>query len=211
MDELVERIRRYLDAQEETRERVLEASRRVIRNSARAMAALHRGDWETVDRTLEEAREGVKVLAEVVKAEPSLADYGAISAAYREYSEVMLVQALLGGEKLPEPEELEVPYKPYLGALADAMGEFRRYVLDLIRADEVERAEGVLGRMEEIFSLLMEFDYPGSILPELRHRRDVARRVLEQTRGDITAAVRQRKLEEALRRAERKLEGAKGT
>lgn len=206
MDEMVERIRRLLDAQEEARERVLGASRRVIRNSARAMAALHREDRETVERTLGEAREEIKVLAEVVQAEPSLADYGAISAAYREYSEVRLVQALMDGRGLPGPEELDVPYKPYLGALADAMGEFRRYVLDLIRADEVKRAEGVLKCMEDIFALLMEFDYPGSILPELRRKRDVARRVLEQTRGDITTAVRQRKLEEALRQAERKLE-----
>jgi translin len=207
MDEMVERIRRYLDAQEETRERVLDASRRVIRNSARAMAALHREDRETVERTLEEAREGIKVLAEVVQAEPRLADYGAISAAYREYSEVMLVRALMDGEELPEPEELDVPYKPYLAALADAMGEFRRYVLDLIRADEVEKAEGVLKHMEDIFGFLMGFDYPGSILPEVRHRRDAARRTLERTRGDITTAVRQRKLEEALKRSERKLEG----
>ncbi|MEA1905105.1 MAG: haloacid dehalogenase, partial [Candidatus Hadarchaeota archaeon] len=83
----------------------------------------------------------------------------------------------------------------------------RRHVLDLIRADKIVEAEQMLGRMEDIFALLMEFDYPGSILPEMRHKRDVARRVLEQTRGDITTATRQRKLEEALKRAERKLEG----
>jgi len=196
-----------LDAQEEVRERVLEASRRVVRNSARAMAALHRRDQATLEQTLEEARSGVKVLSEVVGENPRLEDYGPISTAYREFAEVKLVQALADGQEFPGPEELGVPYKPYLTALGDAVGELRRHALDLIRADEVAEAEQTLKRMEEIFDLLMEFDYPNSILPGVRHRRDVARRVLENTRGDITTALRQRKLEEALRRAERKLEG----
>ncbi|MEA1904562.1 MAG: hypothetical protein U9M97_01605, partial [Candidatus Hadarchaeota archaeon] len=190
MDEMVERIRRYLDAQEETRERVLDASRRVIRNSARAMAALHRKDRETVERTLEEAREGIKILAGVVEEEPRLEDYGPVLSAYREFAEVMIVRMLIEGQELSDPEKLEVPYKPYLTALGDAMGELRRHVLDLIRADKIVEAERMLGRMEDIFALLMEFDYPGSILPEMRHKRDVARRVLEQTRGDITTATR---------------------
>jgi len=207
MSEMVERIRHYLDAQEEVRERVLEASRKVVRNSARAMAALHRKDQATLERTLEEARGGIKTLSEVVGENPRLEDYGPIPTAYCEFAEVKLVQALANGQELPEPEKLGVPYKPYLAALGDAVGELRRHALDLIRADEVAEAEQALKQMEEIFDLLMEFDYPNSILPGVRHRRDVARRVLENTRGDVTTALRQRKLEEALKRAERKLEG----
>jgi len=57
--------------------------------------------------------------------------------------------------------------------------------------------------MEEIFELLMEFDYPDAILPGMKRRQDMVRRVLERTRGDLTIALRQRKLERALERAER--------
>jgi translin len=205
--EMVERARRYLDAREEVREQVLEASRKVVRNSARAMAALHRKDQPTVQDTLKKAEEGIKLLAEVVERNPYLEAYGPISAAYREFAEVELTRAFVDGQEFPGPEELGVPYKPYLAALGDAVGELRRHALDLIRADEVAEAEQTLKRMEEIFDLLMEFDYPNSILPGVRHKRDVARSILEETRGDVTTALRQRKLEEALKRAERKLEG----
>ncbi len=129
-----------------------------------------------------------------------MADSGIILSAYQEYGEAMVVQALIRDGKLLTPEELSIPYKPYLAALADAAGELRRHTLDLIRADEVDRAEQALKFMEEIFELLMEFDYPDAILPGMKRRQDMVRRVLEKTRGDLTIALRQQRLERALER-----------
>ncbi len=200
---MLERMRRHFDAQGELRERVLDASREVIRASARAIAATHRGDRSGADELLTKARDALATLTEAVKAEPHLADSGIILAAYQEYGEAKLVQALIRDGKLLTPEELSVPYKPYLAALADAAGELRRHTLDSIRADDVERAEQVLKLMEEIFELLMEFDYSDAILPGMKRRQDMVRRVLERTRDDLTIALRQRKLERALERAER--------
>jgi len=197
---MLERMRKHFDAQGELRERVLDASREVIRASARAIAATHRGDRSSTDELLTNARDALVTLTKAVKAEPRLADSGIILAAYQEYGEAMVVQALIRDEKLLTPEELGIPYKPYLAALADAAGELRRHALDLIRADEVERAEQALKLMEEIFELLMEFDYPDAILPGMKRRQDMVRRVLERTRGDLTIALRQQRLERALER-----------
>ncbi len=197
---MLERMRKHFDAQGELRERVLDASREVIRASARAIAATHRGDRSSTDELLTNARDALVTLTKAVKDEPRLADSGIILAAYQEYGEAMVVQALIRNEKLLTPEELGIPYKPYLAALADAAGELRRHALDLIRADEVERAEQALKLMEEIFELLMEFDYPDAILPGMKRRQDMVRRVLERTRGDLTIALRQQRLERALER-----------
>jgi len=49
----------------------------------------------------------------------------------------------------------------------------------------------------------MEFDYPDAILPGMKRKQDMVRRVIEHTRGDLTIAIRQRKLERTLERAER--------
>ena len=201
MKETLKKMREYFDAQEGLRERILDASREVIRASARAIAATHRGEGSNAEEFLAGARDGLAKLAEAVKAEPSLADSGTVQAAQQEYCEAALVQALVQGEKLLEPGELGIPYKPYLAALADVAGELRRYALDSIRADEVGRAERALGRMEEIFELLMEFDYPDAILPGMKRRQDAVRRSIELTRGDLTLALRQQKLERALERA----------
>ncbi|MBA7602390.1 hypothetical protein ES703_09479 [subsurface metagenome] len=197
---MLERMRKHFDAQGELRERVLDASREVIRASARAIAATHRGDRSSADELLTNARDALATLTEAVKAEPHLADSGIILSAYQEYGEAMVVQALIRDGKLLTPEELSIPYKPYLAALADAAGELRRHTLDLIRADEVDRAEQALKFMEEIFELLMEFDYPDAILPGMKRRQDMVRRVLEKTRGDLTIALRQQRLERALER-----------
>ena len=197
---MLERMRKHFDAQGELRERVLDASREVIRASARAIAATHRGDRSSTDELLTNARDALVTLTKAVNDEPRLADSGIILAAYQEYGEAMVVQALIRNEKLLTPEELGIPYKPYLAALADAAGELRRHALDLIRADEVERAEQALKLMEEIFELLMEFDYPDAILPGMKRRQDMVRRVLERTRGDLTIALRQQRLERALER-----------
>ncbi len=201
--EMLKQMREHFDAQEKLRERMLDASREVIRVSARAIAATHREDQASADKFLSKARDVLMTLEEAVKAEPHLANSGITLSAYQEYGEATLVQKLIRDGKLLTPEELNIPYKPYLAALADAAGELRRHALDLIRADEVERAEQALKLMEEIFELLMEFDYPDAILPGMKRKQDMVRRVLENTRGDLTIAIRQQKLKRALERAER--------
>ena len=195
---MLERMRKHFDAQEELRERALEASRTTVRASARAIAAIHRGDQQMADKFLAEAKSAIDTFSEVIKDEPHMADSGIVLSAQQEYAEAQLVRALIKDNKIPDPEELEIPYKAYLAALADAAGELRRHVLDSIRANEVERAEGALKLMEEIFELLMEFDYPDAILPGMKRRQDMVRRVLEKTRGDLTIALRQQRLERAL-------------
>jgi translin len=203
LKEMLERMRKHFDTQEKLREDVLEASREVIRASARAIAAVHRGDRTDAEEMLARARKVLSTLAEAVKAEPHLAESGTIISTYQEYCEAALVQALIWDGKLPTPEELDVSYKAYLAALADVTGELRRHALDMIRADEVSEAERMLKLMEEIFELLMEFDYPDAVLPGMRRRQDMVRRVVEKTRGDLTNAIRQQRLENALERAER--------
>lgn len=200
---MLERMRKHFDEQEALRERVLEASRDVVRASARAIAAIHRKDRKAAVEMLKRAKDRVRVLEEAIRADPKLAESGIVSSAQQEYAEAALAQALIWDGKMLEPEELGIPYKPYLAALADVVGELRRHALDSIRADDVGSAERMLELMEEIFELLMEFDYPEAILPGMKRRQDSARRVIERTRGDLTTALRQRKLEEALRRAER--------
>lgn len=200
---MLERMRTHFDAQEKLREEVLDASREVIRSSARTIAAVHRNDRTDSDEMFAKARKSLATLAEAVKAQPHLADSGTIISAYQEYCEAALVRSLIWGGKLITAEELDVPYKAYLAALADVTGELRRHALDMIRADDVSEAERMLKLMEEIFEMMMEFDYPDVVLPGMRRRQDMVRRITEITRGDLTTAIRQQKLEAELKRAER--------
>jgi translin len=53
----------------------------------------------------------------------------------------------------------------------------------------------------------MNVHYPDAILQGLRHRADAARGMLERTRGEVTSAVQQARLEAELRKARELLEG----
>ncbi len=204
LKEMLGKMRKHFDAQEELREQVLDLSRQVIRASARAIAAMHRSDRATVGKELVEARAVLEALTKAIKSDPVWLNSGIVHSAQQEYCEAKLVQSLLEKGKIMTPDELKMPYQPYLAALADTAGELRRYALDLIRADEVAKAERVLKRMEDIYELLMNFDYPDAILPGMKRRQDMVRGVLEKTRGDLTIALRHQKLERALERAKRK-------
>jgi len=200
-------MRRYFDDQEKLREQALDLSRRVIRASARAIAAMHRDDQAVVIKMLKEAQAGLVELKKVVKADPLWAKSGITQSAQQEYGEAKLLEGLFRRGRLSTPEELKIPYQPYLAAMADVSGELRRRALDLIRADKVAEAERLLKTMEEIHEFLMSFDYPDAVLPGMKRRQDMVRGVLEKTRGDLTTALRQQRLERALERAKRK--GAK--
>ena len=79
------------------------------------------------------------------------------------------------------------------------MGELRRYALDLVRRDEVDRAERILDAMNDIHSLLVTMDFPDAITRGLKRTSDVTRGILEKTRGDLTMSLRQERLQKALR------------
>jgi translin len=54
--------------------------------------------------------------------------------------------------------------------------------------------------MEELYGLLVSIDFPDAITGNLRRSTDVARSLIEKTRGDVTTAIGQRDLREALDR-----------
>ncbi len=111
----------------------------------------------------------------------------------------------IGIDALPTPESLGVEAATYLNGLAEAASELRRYILDCLRRDDYALAERLLERIDAIYDVLVTFDFPDAVSGGLRHRADNLRGVLERTRGDVTLSVRQRRLQDALERAEKLL------
>jgi translin len=60
--------------------------------------------------------------------------------------------------------------------------------------------------MDEIYAVLMTFDFPDRITGGLRRRVDQLRGVLERTRGDLTMSMRQDALRQALREFEQRID-----
>jgi translin len=63
--------------------------------------------------------------------------------------------------------------------------------------------------MDDIYDLLVTMDYPDAITNGLRRQTDVARSIIERTRGDITFSLRGENLAQAISRLSVDLDGGK--
>jgi translin len=98
------------------------------------------------------------------------------------------------------PAEINVPSVDYVLGLADVIGEYRRLALDNLREGEVKKAEVCLEIMDQVFIQLLALDEAYMLVPGLRHKSDIARRIIEATRGDVTLEIRRKSLEDYLKK-----------
>jgi translin len=191
-----------LEQRHMARERALALSRSLIRQSARTIRATHRNQFEEACTMLEATRATADELQHAVAHHADLLSAGYTQDALKEYAEAALVYAFLLGHEPPSADDLHVQTAAYLNGLAEAASELRRAILDRLRNAETEQSERLLTIMDDVYSLLMTIDYPEALTGGLRRSTDALRGVLERTRGDVTAALRQQQLLEALDRFE---------
>ena len=195
----------------EAREQALRLSREIIRNSANSIRATHRAEYEEALVLLSKLAGLVKEMREVLQDHPSVYYAGYVEDAHKEYVEAHATLAFVHQSRLPTPDDLGVGPAPYLNGLADAVGELRRSILDALRSDDLSRCETLLDIMDEVYSALVSMDYPEAVTRGLRRSTDMVRGTLERTRGDLTVALRQSRLEKRMAELQRSLSGATTT
>jgi translin len=193
-------FQRRFDEKMRAREVALPSARRAIRSSANAIRAIHRGELDEADRLMDEARKALDEGESAVADHPDVRFAGFLHDAEKEYAESRLTEAVVTGRDLPGPDELGVTLAAYLNGMAETVGEARRSVLDLLRRGEEARAEALLRSMDDLYDLLVTMDYPDAITGHLRRSTDVARGIIEKTRGDLSVSLVQRDLRNALER-----------
>lgn len=197
--DLVDEVRTVLDVRFSAREKAITESRKVIRASANAIRALHRSDWEDAEGLIAEAGSLLDGIVQALDENPELLSHGVVHDAAKEYSEARITQAVLTGAELPRFDDLGVDPVPYLHGLGEAVGEMRRRMLDLLRAERLEEAEAMLEQMDDIVDQLAQVDYPDGMTNGLRRTTDVSRSLVERSRSDLTATVVQERLRQDLR------------
>ena len=206
--EISNRIHQNFEEKDRARESALKLSRDVVRNCRKAMFSIHKGDFEKSIQMIEESRELLEMMDSELTDHRDIYYAGFVEHAQQEFVENCIVHNLLSGKKgepIPQPHELGVGYAAYLNGLGDVPGELRRHILDIIRQGLPQDGERFLEIMEEIYSALMMFEYPDAITRGLRHKSDRVRSIIERTRGDLTNAMRQQKLEQSMREFESRL------
>lgn len=200
LEQIAEQIRRNFETRTAARDHALALARRLTRSCSLAIRAAHRDETETMNAHLLEAREMADTLCASLSHYPDLLYTGYTQDALKEYVEAKVACALIRNEPLQTPQELAVEPATYLNGLAEVIGELRRRSLDILRHGYSPEVERLLGIMDEIYSILVTMDYPDAITNGLRRQTDLARSIIEKTRGDITFSLGGEHLTQAIQR-----------
>jgi translin len=199
---IIANIREELEEKDIAREQGITLSREIVRNCRVAMQHIHKMELEKAYSMIQTASSNMKKMADVLESQPDIYYGGFVEHAQQEFTECSVMYALVSENSIPEPRELKVEAVAYLNGMGDVGGEIKRHILDLIRHGKLEEGEKYLSIMEELYMGLMLFDYPDAMKHGLRAKTDRLRLLLETSRGELTAAVRQQKLEMAMKTLE---------
>ncbi len=196
---IANQIREKFDVQTAARDKALSISRTLIQHCSKAIRAVHRDDDEGMNEHLAQATELAKTLKDdLITEHPDLYHTGYTQDALKEFVEAEVTCALIKENPLVTLDELDVPHATYLKGLSEVVGELRRRTLDELRSGYSQEAERLLTQMDEIYSVLVTMDYPNAITHGLRRQTDIARSIIERTRGDITFSLRGEHLEKKI-------------
>ncbi len=187
LKEIGDIIEEELDEKDSVREIAIKSARMIIRLSSQSIIMMHRR--EDVNDIVRRLKEEVWHLKSLLKNQyPDLLYAGFVQNAIQEYCEAMIFRAIIGGEDIPSPKHLSINSEAYIMGLGDVVGELRREAVESLRSENFKRAEKCLKIMEEIYEILMRFNYPSGLVP-LKPKQDTARALIEKTRSEITMAL----------------------
>ncbi|MFH0815480.1 MAG: translin family protein [Methanobacteriota archaeon] len=188
-------IQEDLDEKEAVREVALKSSRAIVRLCGSAIQAIHKG--ENPAKAMSGLKRDVERLKGVISEHPEMEHAGFVEAAFQEFAEASIIFAIANGADIPGHRELGITPQAYLEGIGDVVGELRRLALSSMMVGNVGEAQEMLCLMDEIYGFLMRFDYPAA-LAGVRRKQDVARSLVEKTRGEVAVAARMHSLEKRL-------------
>ena len=191
----------------ERRDRVLKESRDVISACSRAIINVHTGKLKEAEMERAAAR---SLLASLKETSGSSASRYLVSPE-AEYVEASAVISLATGREIPSIEGLEASPEAYLLGLLDTVGELKRLVLDSILQKKVARAKKYFAVMEELYSLCSPLAVYDHVANGARRKIDVARMLVEDTRGLLAEEMGRESVSASMARLEKRLRNRAGS
>jgi translin len=198
----VKSLEAHFSDQLERRDKLLKESRDVIASSSRAIISVHHGKIKDAARELAQAR---ALLSTLKKSGGGPVSRYLISPE-TEFVEASAVMALAQGRTIPSIEDLDASPEAYLLGLLDTVGELKRLVLDSIMEGKMAKAKGYFATMEELYSTCSPMAVYDHVVNGTRRKIDVARMLVEDTRGLMTEEFRRESVKASLMRLQRTLD-----
>jgi len=201
LESILQEVKNELMNKNKIREETHESMRKATSLSKQAILLIHQKKYAEAEKFIANAEEKISSLQVLSEEYPEIIYGGGMfSAALQEYSEARIFLILVRESRFVTPAEINVPSVDYALGLADVIGEYRRLALDNLREGEVKKAEVCLEIMDQVFIQLLALDEAYMLVPGLRHKSDIARRIIEATRGDVTLEIRRKSLEDYLKK-----------
>jgi len=197
-------LQQKLTDYDKTREKLLELTRKTVRLASWAIVQIHRGQIQKAKTTLRDAEDSVAQMRKLLNERSEFGQVGYVIVAFQEFSEAKLLLSYASRKRLLSQREVDVDWMPYLLGLLDFIGELRRMTMDQLKADKLKEAQGTFDSMETLFEDLFSLDRT-SIVPTFRRKMDVAKKLVEATRGDVVADIRRSSLEKTMRNLEKRM------
>ena len=190
-------IAKHLEIIYNNREEILKLSRVMIRDCSIAIKHIHRKEFQKYQEKINSIKKLHEELVKSVNRNPGIF-FRYLKTPEQEYTESIVFYSIIHKEAIPSPFDLGINPINYILGLADVVGELRRFALDNIRNSQVKDLNDVLESMDEIYANLFSLDYPSGVTQDLRHKIDVARNIIEKTRGDISLSVQMNDLKSCI-------------
>jgi len=189
LEEIFESIKKILDEKNELREKIITKSRSTIQLCGKYIKDIHRGKFQDMNQKIQDIKEKIfEIIQNIDKNNLDLFYKGNLFVLFQEFTELCIFYSIVANDEIPSYKDLGVPIDAYLIGLCDVIGELRRFCLDSIRKDDIKNSERCLNYMNMLYESLVSLNYPNGLIPTLRHKIDVARVIVERTRGDVTIA-----------------------
>jgi len=191
---IVDKIEKNINGKDKIREKALRSSRDIIINCRKSIQLIHRNHMKDANKNIKNASVKLTELYSFTKDHPDLYHAGFVENAAQEFVEAHCFYNIMHGKDLPDPDKIQTTYSSYLMGLCDLVGELRRTALDSVRAGKGKKADKYLNMMEEIYDVIIRFDYPSGLIP-IKKKQDMVRGMIEKTRGELAVASCERRIE----------------
>lgn len=194
LEGIIDKIEQHIDDKDNIREKTLRLARNIIIHCRKSIQRMHQQDFDTADKHLKKASATLAELYDRTKNHQDLFNAGYVENAAQEFVEAHCFYNILHDEDLPDPDDIQTTYTSYLKGLCDVVGELRRKALDSVLQGTPEVGHEYLNKMEEIYDAIIRFDYPSSLIP-IKRKQDIARSLIEKTRGELAVASCEHRIE----------------
>jgi translin len=209
LKKIFKNLQEELKTKDRIREMVLTNSREAVRVSKQAILLIHRGKQKDAEKKLKQAKEILERTIKTALPYSELISSGSLSAGYEEYAEAIALLRFVKDETFLDPKMYEIPTSSFLLGVADFIGEVRRRAIDALKFGDLKTAEKCLKVMEDVYGELVSLENVHRLVPNLRRKVDVSRKLIEMTRSDLASEVRRSLLRASLAKVEEQLKKRK--